>query len=238
MRGQRWFSILLLIALIHLGAIGIALREGYFQPPQWVSAHVVSSPSEHNDTAAVVASFVAPSVVSSASTAHSATTSEPTAETVSSGKTNDGLKANTLANKPNTRPSEPLSALAQGQNARHAAGNGVQSQSSETIGGGAQSNHAVLTLPTHIGGHLHNPRPAYPEFSKENGEQGEVVLSVMVESNGRASGVDVVKGSGYARLDRTAHDTVLNQYRFTPATRGGQAIAYRYRFSIVFKLNR
>ena len=234
MRRRRWFSILLLIALIHLGAIGIALREGCFQSPQWVSAHVVSSPSEHNDTAAVSE----PSVTPSASTAHSATTSEPTAETVSSGKTNDGLKANTLANKPNTRPSEPLSALAQGQNARHAAGNGVQSQSSETIGGGAQSNHAVLTLPTHIGGHLHNPRPAYPEFSKENGEQGEVVLSVMVEPNGRASGVDVVKGSGYARLDRTAHDTVLNQYRFTPATRGGEAIAYRYRFSIVFKLNR
>ena len=157
---------------------------------------------------------------------------------ISSGKTNDGLKANILASKPNTAPSEPWSASAQEQNTRHAAGNGVQSQSSETIGDGAQSNHAVLTLPTHIGGHLHNPRPAYPEFSKENGEQGEVTLSVMVEPNGRASAVDVVQGSGYARLDRAAHDTVLNQYRFTPATRGGEAIAYRYRFSIVFKLNR
>jgi protein TonB len=125
-----------------------------------------------------------------------------------------------------------LSASAQGENARHAVGNGVQSQSSETIGGGAQNNHEVLTLPTHIGGHLHNPRPAYPEFSKENGEQGEVTLSVMVEPNGRASAVDVVQGSGYARLDRAAHDTVLNQYRFTPATRGGQAIAYRYRIQV------
>ena len=234
MKGQRWLSVLLLIALIHLGAIGIALREGYVQPPQWVSAHVVSSPSERHDTAAVSE----PVAIPSASTARFTTTREPTAETVSSGKTNDGLKANTLANKPNTRPSEPWSASAQGQNTRHAAGNGVQSQSSETIGGGAQNNHEVLTLPTYIGGHLHNPRPAYPEFSKENGEQGEVTLSVMVEPNGRASAVDVVKGSGYARLDRAAHDTVLNQYRFTPATRGGEAIAYRYRFSIVFKLNR
>lgn len=234
MKGQRWLSVLLLIALIHLGAIGIALREGYFQSPQWVSAHVVSSPSEHNDTAVVSETSATPS----ASTAHSATTSEDTAEMISSGKTNDGLKANILASKPNTAPSEPWSASAQEQNTRHAAGNGVQSQSSETIGDGAQSNHAVLTLPTHIGGHLHNPRPAYPEFSKENGEQGEVTLSVMVEPNGRASAVDVVQGSGYARLDRAAHDTVLNQYRFTPATRGGQAIAYRYRFSIVFKLNR
>ena len=60
----------------------------------------------------------------------------------------------------------------------------------------------------------------------------------MVEPNGRASSVDVVKSSGYSRLDRSARDTVLNQYRFTPATQGGQAIRHRYRFDIRFNLQK
>ena len=57
-----------------------------------------------------------------------------------------------------------------------------------------------------------------------------VTLSVMVEPMAVRRRWMWSQGSGYARLDRAAHDTVLNQYRFTPATRGGQAIAYRYRF--------
>ena len=101
-------------------------------------------------------------------------------------------------------------------------------------------NHASVTFtaPNHVGGYLNNPKPPYPAFSKDAGEEGVVTLSAMVEANGRPSSVDVVKSSGYSRLDRSARDTVLNQYRFTPATQGGQAIRHRYRFDIRFNLQK
>ena len=95
-----------------------------------------------------------------------------------------------------------------------------------------------FTAPTHIGGHLHNPKPPYPVLSQDAGEQGTVTLSAMVETNGQPSSVDVIKSSGYARLDRSAQNTVLNQYRFIPATQGGQAVRYRYRFDIHFNLQK
>ena len=97
---------------------------------------------------------------------------------------------------------------------------------------------SAFTAPTHIGGHLHNPEPPYPVLSNDAREQGVVTLNVMVEANGQPSSVDVVKSSGYSRLDRSARDTVLNQYRFTPAMQGGQAIRHRYRFDIRFNLKK
>ena len=102
----------------------------------------------------------------------------------------------------------------------------------------ANDSAQAFTAPTHIGGHLHNPKPPYPAFSKDAGEEGVVAVSAMVEANGRPSSVDVVKSSGYSRLDRSARDTVLNQYRFTPAMQGGQAVRYRYRFDIRFNLQK
>ena len=102
----------------------------------------------------------------------------------------------------------------------------------------ANSAQTKFTAPTHIGGHLHNPKPPYPVLSQDAGEQGVVTLSAMVEASGQPSSVDVVKSSGYTRLDRSARDTVLNQYRFIPATQGGHAIRYRYRFDIHFNLQK
>ncbi|MBR6877350.1 MAG: energy transducer TonB, partial [Neisseriaceae bacterium] len=64
------------------------------------------------------------------------------------------------------------------------------------------------TQASHIGGHLHNPKPPYPQRSIENGEEGAVRLRVRVEANGRPSKVDLVKSSGYPALDRSALKTV------------------------------
>ena len=92
-----------------------------------------------------------------------------------------------------------------------------------------------MVPPTHIGGHLGNPKPPYPALSRENGEEGRVGLRVQVSADGRAQSVAVVKGSGYPRLDRSAKNAV-ERYRFSPATRGGVPIAYSYTFSINFSL--
>ena len=99
---------------------------------------------------------------------------------------------------------------------------------------GGNSGGAVVP-PTHIGGHLGNPKPPYPALSRENGEQGSVGLRVQVSADGRAQSVAVVKSSGYPRLDRSAKNAV-ERYRFSPATRGGVPIAYSYTFAINFSL--
>lgn len=90
----------------------------------------------------------------------------------------------------------------------------------------------------HIGGHLNNPSPYYPQRSVACREEGTVTFQVRVEATGRPANVKIVKSSGHRRLDAAAYKTVRNQYRFTPATRGGVAIPYIYRFSIQFILPR
>lgn len=101
---------------------------------------------------------------------------------------------------------------------------------------GGNSEGAVVPA-THIGGHLNNPKPPYPQQSKMRGEEGSVGLRVKVTADGRAASVEVVKSSGYSRLDNSAKKAVEN-YRFSPARQGGRAIPFTYTFSINFKLNK
>ncbi len=155
-------------------------------------------------------------------------------------KTSDQLKAeNQEVIKPNDANSlrnNPLGSETNAESSKESVSSNSDSKGMEKSSSAASSGQDLpFTSPTHIGGYLHNPKPPYPEFSEDVGEQGTVVLSVMVEPNGRASSVNVVKSSGYSRLDNSARDTVRNQYRFIPAKRGNQPIAYRYKFSITFK---
>lgn len=99
-------------------------------------------------------------------------------------------------------------------------------------------NHTTptTTQPSHLGGYLHNPQPPYPIISKEQGEQGRVTLSVHVQTDGHPASVQVVRSSNHPRLDQAAQRTVATQYRFTPATQLGIAVAAQYQFDIVFTL--
>ena len=109
-------------------------------------------------------------------------------------------------------------------------GNGSQkgSESNDKKGGGD-------TAATHLGGYLSNPKPPYPELSRERGEEGRVRLTVTVEPNGSPSSVRVSSSSGYPRLDKAA-ETAVRKYRFKPATRNGEAIRSSYTFAINFSL--
>lgn len=48
------------------------------------------------------------------------------------------------------------------------------------------------------------PRPPYPEIARENGEEGTVVLKVLVAPGGKVQKVDIVKSSRSPALDRAA----------------------------------
>jgi protein TonB len=79
-----------------------------------------------------------------------------------------------------------------------------------------------------------NRKPEYPKMSLRLGEQGTVVLTVIVKSDGSASDVEVKSSSGFARLDRAAAEAVKT-WRFNPATVDGKAIDKSYEVPITFK---
>ncbi len=66
------------------------------------------------------------------------------------------------------------------------------------------------------------------------GEQGTVVLTVMVRSDGSAGDVEVKSSSGFPRLDRAAVDAVKT-WRFVPATVDGKAVDKAYDVPVTFK---
>ena len=257
MGSKRWLNAIVLITLIHVGVISFLWQQGLIQPPHWVDTQIVASAPEAQGAATAVSpidtSMMPPPSVNALAAVSIAKNNqaavlradhgvkpEPSSVPMAMPSTQSVTEHPTVSRPNSNSAASSGSAVggsisgASGVFANHAANRVAMGKASAS----AANSAGELTEPTHIGGHLRNPKPPYPEFSRDAGEQGVVTLSVMVEPNGHTSSVEVVKGSGYSRLDRSAHDTVLHQYRFIPATRGGQPIPYRYRFSIVFTLNK
>ena len=95
---------------------------------------------------------------------------------------------------------------------------------------------APVHMPDASASDLQNPKPYYPPVSRSKGEQGVVVLKVCVAATGAVDSVDVARTSGYARLDRSAADTV-ERWRFSPARKGSQPVAMCYQLPIRFSLD-
>jgi protein TonB len=96
---------------------------------------------------------------------------------------------------------------------------------------------ALVTQPIFNADYLDNPAPAYPSVSRRAGEQGRVVLRVLVSAAGRADEVQVRTSSGFARLDDAARETV-QRWKFVSAKRGAEPIAAWVLIPISFRLER
>lgn len=83
--------------------------------------------------------------------------------------------------------------------------------------------------------YLRNPAPAYPAQARRLGEEGKVVLRVLVSPQGTAEAVELKSASGSPRLDDAALNTVKN-WRFSPARRGETPMQSWVLVPIVFKL--
>lgn len=92
-----------------------------------------------------------------------------------------------------------------------------------------------VTPPVFNADYLENPPPAYPALSRRLGEQGRVILRVLVSTAGRADEVQIRTSSGHPRLDDAARDTV-RAWRFVPAKRGEQPVAAWVLVPISFRL--
>jgi protein TonB len=83
--------------------------------------------------------------------------------------------------------------------------------------------------------YLDNPAPYYPSQARRLGEEGRVLLRVLVSAAGHAQRVEVARSSGSPRLDDAAVEAV-RRWRFVPAKRGSEAIAASVHVPIVFSL--
>ena len=92
-----------------------------------------------------------------------------------------------------------------------------------------------LTQPIFNADYLDNPAPLYPAVSRRQGEQGKVILRVLVSTGGSADEVQVRTSSGFARLDEAARDTV-RRWRFVSARRGAEPVAAWVLIPITFRL--
>ena len=77
-----------------------------------------------------------------------------------------------------------------------------------------------IEQPSSNAAYLNNPAPGYPSISRRMGEEGKVVLRVLISADGKPEKIEIQTSSGYDRLDRHAQDTV-QRWRFVPGKRGG-----------------
>lgn len=84
--------------------------------------------------------------------------------------------------------------------------------------------------------YLHNPAPAYPRMSRRMGEQGLVVVRVLINTEGRAEQAEIRTSSGYNRLDEAALETV-KRWRYVPGQRAGIPETMWFNVPIRFRLD-
>ncbi|MCE1181439.1 MAG: energy transducer TonB [Rhodocyclales bacterium] len=93
----------------------------------------------------------------------------------------------------------------------------------------------TLTQARFDAAYLNNPAPAYPPLSRKQGEQGLVILRVLVNPQGQAENLEIKTSSGSTRLDEAALRTVRN-WKFVPAKRGENPVQSWVLVPINFKL--
>jgi protein TonB len=99
----------------------------------------------------------------------------------------------------------------------------------------APSPPAKVDMPTTVADYQTKSPPVYPAMSKRMGEQGRVVLRVLIGADGVPQQAEVQQSSGHGRLDRAAAEAVM-RWRYVPGKRGGVPETMWFQVPIEFKL--
>jgi protein TonB len=81
-----------------------------------------------------------------------------------------------------------------------------------------------------------NPPPLYPKIARKRGYQGNVVLEVLIDKQGKVTDLRVYSSSGHSILDKAATASV-KKWLFQPGMRGSEKIEMWVRVPIRFRLN-
>ena len=80
-----------------------------------------------------------------------------------------------------------------------------------------------------------NDPPSYPGLARKRGQQGTVILQVLVNEQGRVEDLEIENSSGFGLLDRAALSAV-RKWDFKPGRQGEERIAMWVRVPVTFKL--
>jgi len=105
----------------------------------------------------------------------------------------------------------------------------VESEQDKSLG-------APITPPNIDTYHHSNADPAYPSLSRRRGEEGTVILELVVLVDGTVGDISLKVSSGHPRLDRSAIKAVKT-WRYTAAQQDGKPVDYRYLQPITFSLH-
>jgi periplasmic protein TonB len=98
-------------------------------------------------------------------------------------------------------------------------------------GGGFSHGDSRLTQASY----RETPKPLYPERARKEGQQGRVLLRVLVDQEGRSKTVEISGSSGSETLDRAAVEAI-RLWRFSPARYGDKPVESWVRIPIDFRL--
>lgn len=84
--------------------------------------------------------------------------------------------------------------------------------------------------------YLKNPAPLYPDSARRRGQEGVVLLSVLVDKNGSPISIKLKKSSGSSALDDSAGKAVKN-WKFKPALFGSTPVEFNVDVPIRFRLS-
>ena len=109
----------------------------------------------------------------------------------------------------------------------------LQPGGESAVGDGGQASGP--TQARFSGQGLSNPAPRYPMTARRRGQEGRVLLRVLVTTEGLPGAVSLLRSSGHRLLDKAAMAAV-EDWRFLPARLRGAAILSEIDVPIAFKL--
>ena len=135
------------------------------------------------------------------------------------------------------KPSTPNSTNTNSSPSSHNGNNSNGNNSNGNNSNGNRSNGDKPADPNAIvnGGYVKLPTVAYSRASQDEGEEGTVKLSVLVEANGSVSEVKVTQSTGYQRLDAAAVRAARSA-GYRPKSVNGTPVRTRFNTSYTFKL--
>ena len=99
----------------------------------------------------------------------------------------------------------------------------AQSIASVSVAAATRSFAKISSPPRFDAVYLNNPAPHYPTLAKRLGEQGKVMLRVLVNAAGQPQLIELQTSSGSERLDIAAIEAV-KRWQFIPAREGNAAV--------------
>ncbi|MFM8257623.1 MAG: energy transducer TonB [Polynucleobacter sp.] len=140
-----------------------------------------------------------------------------------------------VAPAPNPTPAQKTAATTETATAKPSESTQNASVAPPTGGGGISGTPIQTDIGKLVVVYQPDADPYYPSFSKRAGEQGEVVVRLIISESGEVEEARLLQSSSYPRLDRAAME-IGKRYRFKPYTINGSPTKISTNLLIKFNL--